>query len=440
MSDLFPINNASFSTPFPFVEGVPYTNIPLINFTSTPTATINNFAASMEGWGYPENPALLTIIQTGKDLTTSFFQIQADLQLAQTWGASTLDPIVNITTTSGTNVRLVHTEDTGYPIQDAILYAGESYTFRAIEGVVYLFPIIASFTDSNPYGTISDYFAHDIIINWGDGSSDNITPDHIVSGNGSSHIANGVLFNIIGVSHTYTEEGEYGVIITIISNGSSTINLSATVIVSDAQLTALLVQPILQGNIINGRIVGFTDENVVSTLDDFTGTIDWDDGKPTSIGNFTQPGGIGTDFYIEQHHIYKKNGIYTPTINIIDKGGETLTIRNTVTVQVNYKSGQFEINMLPIYMCHKKTFDGYIARVSDLSNNYLPPSQFTATINWGDKITTVGIIELTGIDNNSQYLIRASHKYCEKGKYMVEITFSQTGGNRIYDRELIEIY
>ena len=77
---------------------------------------------------------------------------------------------------------------------------------------------VASFTDADPNGTISDFTA---TINWGDGNTTNGT---VVALNGGGFAVDG--------SHTYAATGTYNSTVTINDNGGSTATASETVTVN----------------------------------------------------------------------------------------------------------------------------------------------------------------------------------------------------------------
>src|SRR5262249_60652947 len=54
-----------------------------------------------------------------------------------------------------------------------------------------------------------------------------------------------------------------------------------------------------------------------------------------------------------------------------------------------------------------------------------PPSDFTATIDWGDGSSSTGTVNLAG----TIYTVRATHVYTEEATFAIQVTISEdTGG------------
>ena len=140
-----------------------------------------------------------------------------------------------------------------------------------------------------------------------------------------------------------TEEGIFALTITVTDSDLSTpggvpttAQTTATVTVHDADLTAGAAVALLPNTGValpSSTVVGsFTDANPAAPVSDFTAVIDWGDGSPTSLGTITQPGGVGTPFFVSGGHIYAKPGAFTTIINVVDDGGETVTLTGSATV------------------------------------------------------------------------------------------------------------
>jgi hypothetical protein len=201
---------------------------------------------------------------------------------------------------------------------------------------------VATFTDADPNGTVSDYTA---IINWGDGTA---TTVGTITQTGTS--PNGSTFNVSG-AHTYTEEGDYQTTVTITDAGGSQTVAVGNAVIADAPLSPAATQPTVAttespiypvpvfGNpIFSGPVVTFTDANPVpptgsSSAADFTATINWGDGTAPTLGTIVQLGGVST-YDVDGSHTYASTGTgtYTITVNIVDTGGSRLTVTNTATV------------------------------------------------------------------------------------------------------------
>ncbi|HEV3263574.1 MAG TPA: hypothetical protein VG013_42455, partial [Gemmataceae bacterium] len=154
-------------------------------------------------------------------------------------------------------------------------------------------------------------------VNWGDG-----TPDTTFS--------TSTLGSLGTATHTFAEEGNQRVTVTV-TNG---VNLSAAasfqVAVGDAGLAAT-PQAIAAtaGGPFNGVAASFIDANPQATAGEFAATIHWGDGG-TSVGTVAANGNGGFD--VTGGHTYAAAGAEAVTVQITDVGGSTLTAASTAQV------------------------------------------------------------------------------------------------------------
>ncbi|WP_165246301.1 Ig-like domain-containing protein [Paludisphaera soli] len=203
-------------------------------------------------------------------------------------------------------------------------------------------------TDAAP---ASNYSA---TIYWGDGSA---------GVGGLTIIRNGTTssFVVTAAPHTYAIPGSYvvTVVVTDLETGSAWIGTS-TAAVADAPLTRTPSQPSVanaqEGIQFVDRVIGsFVDANPLATTDQYTVTIDWGDGSPTSLGRVIQPGGVGTTMFVVGTHTYADalapgappltagagpvagpvtlNGTYRLTMAVRDTFGSTVNLFNELTVE-----------------------------------------------------------------------------------------------------------
>jgi putative cell wall-binding protein len=182
---------------------------------------------------------------------------------------------------------------------------------------------IGSFTDSDPTAPVSDFTA---TVNWGDGSSTSVGTITQPGGVGTP-------FEVTG-AHTYAEEGDYIVTVTVSGEGS-TLVLSGMAAVSDAPLDAGTPLTLAAGpGVLTSfpTVATFTDTNPVAPVSDFTAAISWGDGSSTSVGTITQPDGVGTPFVVAGSHTYAAPGTFSLSVAVTDIGGSTVTLTGTVDV------------------------------------------------------------------------------------------------------------
>ncbi|HEY1591106.1 MAG TPA: hypothetical protein VGF81_04890 [Solirubrobacteraceae bacterium] len=198
-------------------------------------------------------------------------------------------------------------------VADAALHATGT-TITRVQGAVEghsMTPVVATFTDADPAGTVSDYTA---TINWGDGST---TAGKIA--------ASGKAFSVSG-PHDYAEEGTYKVTVTIKDVGGATTSATSTVNVADAPLHGSSTSRVLRGSF-SGTIARFTDSDPGGKLSDYTARITWGDGKKTA-GAISR----GATFKVGGSHRFPKPGVYHITVRIKDEGGSTVTVHSRVLI------------------------------------------------------------------------------------------------------------
>lgn len=156
-------------------------------------------------------------------------------------------------------------------------------------------------------------------INWGDG--------HITSG---TIVTSGSTFTVSG-SHTYTEEGSYSLMVTVSDTNGHSVSGSNTATVGDAALTLTLL--VVSGAGAHLGILNqarFSDANTLSTVADFTATINW--GDSTTSTAIVLSLGSGNYLVNTTIHTYAIAGIYTVTLTILDDGGSSVSGSQSITV------------------------------------------------------------------------------------------------------------
>src|SRR5207302_286668 len=141
--------------------------------------------------------------------------------------------------------------------------------------------------------------------NWGDGTGAQVGT---ITFNGSS-------FNV-NASHTYAEEGDYVVSVTI-TDHSATQTVSIPVHVLDAAFNSVTGMPWAGTPGISATqvIATFKDNDPNGTASDYSATISWGDGT-TSPASFAANGSGG--FNVSGTHAYAATGTYTISLTIID--------------------------------------------------------------------------------------------------------------------------
>jgi PKD repeat protein len=284
-----------------------------------------------------------------------------------------------------------------------------------VEGTPLTNVTVATFTSSNPAAPIGSFLA---TIDWGDGSPQS-------SGAISQPGGPGTQFTVTG-NHTYADEGSYSVTVYIKDVNGTTVSVTETATVLDATLVNPVGIPITVGvadPLVNVPLGTFADNNPLATAADFTATINWGDGSPTSLGFVSLIGGNNTQafFKVSGSHSYATSGPKVVVITVVDAGGSSTVITTTVTVVASPMS----VNVNPIVATEGlPTPNNLLIATFTTGNSGEPASNFSAVIDWGDG-TTSGPAGVSIVQSGGSYNVYApAHTYAEEGIYIVQVTVS----------------
>jgi cyanophycinase-like exopeptidase len=253
---------------------------------------------------------------------------------------------------------------------------------------------LASQTDGNPNDLASSYT---VTINWGDNSGS-------TAGAVSAEV--GGAWAVTG-SHSYASNGTYTVSVQVTDEDGSSATATSTVTVGDLYAG-------VAGNL---TVASFTASS--GTASSFTAQINWGDGSPTSTGTVTGSGGT---FSVAGSHTYASAASYTPTVTVTGPGGVTLTGSGPVSVMRPLLTGAAN----EVVASATGVVSGAELAVFAEPDMTDLPSEFAATLDWGDK---------TGPDNTATvqrsgdvFHVLGSHSYAAGGLYAVGVTLSQLWG------------
>jgi YD repeat-containing protein len=180
---------------------------PTIIVEGQPVNAANGYIAYFSDPGGPEAPSNYSVTVNWGDGTTDTVTPVLLPAMVQVWGvpgshtyAEEGSYLVTVTVVDDGNTP--HPQNSGsgtmiYDVWDALLSCSGQF-FSGTVGVPLNNLLVATFTDSDPGGTLTDYSA---TITWGDGTESSGT---IQAGTGGA-------FNVLG-SHTYTLPGSYTVV------------------------------------------------------------------------------------------------------------------------------------------------------------------------------------------------------------------------------------
>jgi hypothetical protein len=222
----------------------------------------------------------------------------------------------------------------------------------AKEGVPLTNVVIGTFTDTNPGASVANYPPGSVTVNWGDDVTNDTSATVVQVGSAPQ----GTIFEVLG-SHVYLEEGTYQVLtritrFTIINNvptPGSTTATAATATVADTPPVVANPQPVVtatEGVQFTEYVARFqeiyVDPHDTSRVNyepssDFTATINWGDGTPSTEGAIISAGSPGV-YYVLGTHVYPSAGTnggvgqFTINTTIVEDGGGVLQVTNIANV------------------------------------------------------------------------------------------------------------
>jgi hypothetical protein len=279
------------------------------------------------------------------------------------------------------------------------------------EGVAATFGTLGTFVDIAGADPASGYTVN---ISWGDGVTD--------TGSVTATSTPGV-FNIAG-SHTYAEEGSYLVVLSIIDGDGGVGQTSTSIMVVDAPLASTGSSfSGVEGNPLTKTVASFTDANPNAPLSDFSATIVWGDGN-TTTGAITFDSSSKT-FLVSGSNNYLDEGSYKGTVTINDIGGSTTQASFTATIADAPLTDGVGATVASV---EGATYSGPVFTFQD-GNPTSTGSDFTATIVWGNGLTTTNAqVIATG---SGSFSVNGSTVYADEGSYPITISVVDAGGQSI---------
>ncbi|HEV2415822.1 MAG TPA: choice-of-anchor Q domain-containing protein, partial [Candidatus Dormibacteraeota bacterium] len=261
---------------------------------------------------------------------------------------------------------------------------------------------VATFQDSDPQGVLSDYTA---TIAWGDGTTSAAT------------LVNGPNLVQASGTHTYAEEGNYSVTVTLTDAGGAVATAVSPMNVGDTSLSGsgITFSPV-EGTTFSGNVGTFTDSDPNGTLSDYSAVITW--GDTTSSSGTVTPDGHG-GYIVSGSHLYFEEGVYNVSVFPSDVGGAAANITMTITV------GDAPLTSSPgaaLRATEGSSVTGVVATFDDPAPS---GTAWTATIDWGDHTTSSGTVATGSFGG---FTVTGTHTYAEEGSYPVNVTITDDGG------------
>jgi hypothetical protein len=378
--------------------GVAFNNVTVATFTDSNTANgAGDFTATVD-WGDGTTTAGTisgsggsftvngshTYAQNGQDTIQVF--IAEDASDGQGTASASAISTANIGVAPGSGSSLSATEGTAIPANTQV----------------------ATFTDANNTDTPLSFTAS---IDWGDGTT---TTGTVVGALGS--------FTVFGGPHTYADEGLDAVTTTVTRTADNeTVTMTGQATVAEADVLSVTGDNISgsQGTPINNaQVATFTTTYTGNVAADFTATIDWGDGT-TTAGTIA---GSNGSFTVDGSHTYTAPGTDQLNVRVDDfvfasaSGTATATIAARTLTGTMVLSAATEATALP-NTTTVATFTDSVS--SDMAGD------FTASINWGDGVTTSGTV----VGSNGSFTVEGGHTYADEGSDPASVTLTHTADN-----------
>jgi len=374
--------------------GQAFNNVQLATFTDAYTGnSASDFTATID-WGDGTDPTFGTITGSGGSFTVD--------------GSHTYTNGGNDTFTVTVADDFPGTASAAGSATASINFGGQMVLTSATEGTALPGNTpIATFTDNDLSDTASSFSAQ---IDWGDGTT---TPGTVVGLPGGPFTVEG--------GHTYADEGTDPAVVTLTRNSDqASPSVSGFVTVAEGDSLTPQGTSISVGATgpFSGVVATFADSDTVTAADDFSATINWDDGT-TTAGTVT---GSNGSFTVSGSHTYTTPGEVFAKVTLADDDPGTATATATTTVTITDLAGQMALNSATESVTLPAATP--VATFSD-SNDSDTAAGFTAEINWGDGATTTGTV----VGGSGSFTVEGGHTYADEGSDPASVTFTRTSDN-----------
>ena len=266
-------------------------------------------------------------------------------------------------------------------------------------------------------------------IDWGDGSlpSPAVADETCLDGMACTSAD----FSISG-THRYRLPGTYAASFKSVLDGAVPVPVSATVSddASSIRPSPQTITPVVGASFANVVVATFTDTNPLAAASDFTSSVDWGDGTQSQGAVQAVSGG---GFQIVGGHAYSRVRSFpvSVTIHHLDNLGAPNGATATALSQAQVMDAALTGAPSPISAVVGVPFTGPVASFSD-PNPFAVAGDFTATIAWGDGVTSAGTIAASP----SGFLITGSHTFAFPGQIPVSVLVADSQGSTTAVRAL----
>jgi uncharacterized protein (TIGR03118 family) len=190
--------------------------------------------------------------------------------------------------------------------------------------------------------------------------------------------------------------------------------------------TGVPINPVaVEGTSFTSEVARFTDSDKNTDPTQYTVQINWGDGHVTS-GTVAPDANPKNGFDVSGTHTYAEEGPYRATIQISDKDGDSATVKVTNIVA----DAALTATGTTLNASQNRVFNNVIVATFTDANPAGNPGDFTATIDWGDGITSVGRVERAG-KGGTGFQVVGSHVYRAPGAFAVSSQIRDGGRDAV---------
>jgi hypothetical protein len=216
-----------------------------------------------------------------------------------------------------------------------------------------------------------------------------------------------------------------------------TTNVTLTVsdgIESSTATTAVTVYPPITGAGVglsavesaatSGPVAVFDDPDPGAQADEYAATIDFGDGTNPVDGVIVK--GADGRFTVSGSHVYADEGDPTVTVTVTDTDNafNSAVFRAPAAVaDASLHAGE----PTTVTAVEGNPTSTTVATFTD-DNASAPVGDYTATIDWGDGVTSPGVVT---VDAAGRFAVGGSHTYADEGEYATTTTVVDDGGSRV---------
>jgi len=290
-----------------------------------------------------------------------------------------------------------------------------STSFSGQEGTATAPQVLAVFRDPAGPEPLGNYSA---VISWGDGTPNSGATVAIDTGS--------EFFDVLAGSHTFTEEGNYNVTITVMHDQAAPATMPTVratisdpaVVASPSSFGPSPFRPAESPFSFSDVVATFIDPAGAEDSSNYSARIDWGDGNPSSRGTIVPVD--GGKFSVTGLHQYLEEGTYHANVTITHELADSAAVVTDIPVDdaaVNAVGGYHFVGVEG----HPRLFANpqIVASFTD-PGGAEPLADYRAVIVWGDG-SLPDLFAPIALGSSGAFLVESDHIYKEEGNYKIMV-------------------